>query len=61
MKLSLRHLVLHTYYGSVSMQRTLTEQQRAGLTSDFESLNLSKYVQEAVSRERNLRDCTLIC
>lgn len=41
------HMYVHVY--TVYWQRTLTEQQRASLTSDFESLNLSKYIQEAVS------------
>lgn len=31
------------------MQRSLTEQQRASLTSDLKGLNLTKYIQEAVS------------
>ena len=35
---------------NILLQRTLTDQQRASLTADFESLNLTRYVEEAVSR-----------
>ena len=31
-------------------QRSLTEQQRTSLTADLKALNLSKYLQEVVSR-----------
>ena len=31
------------------VQRTLTEQQRDSLSADFEGLNLTRYIQEAVS------------
>ena len=30
-------------------QRTITEQQRDSLSADFEGLNLTRYIQEAVS------------
>ena len=38
----------------ISVQRTLTEQQRASLTSDFECLNLTRYIGEAVSGKIDL-------
>ena len=40
---------LEKFVSDLHSQRTLTEQQRGSLTSDFKSLNLSKYIQEAVS------------
>ena len=32
-----------------SLQRDLTEAKRESLTAEFENLNLTKYIQEAVS------------
>ena len=55
------HTHTHTLASFISwpldfIQRTLTEQQRSQLTSDFKALNLSKYIQEAVS----LKECTYV-
>ena len=39
-----------TFYTlSLSLQRDLTEAKRESLTAEFENLNLTKYIQEAVS------------
>lgn len=37
------------YTLSLSLQRDLTEAKRESLTAEFENLNLTKYIQEAVS------------
>lgn len=37
------------YILSLSLQRDLTEAKRESLTAEFENLNLTKYIQEAVS------------
>lgn len=42
-------LTLYLWCHTCSVQRSLTEQQRATLTTDLKALNLSKYLQEVVS------------